>query len=226
MDKKLFAVIAGPRLGGKTTIAGTLPGKTLLLQAAILESGSRSAEALARKRGNQLKVDMFMDIVDLRAKLEKEAKSKDYDHIFIDGFSAINDMRWGSNDMQDMYKRDQWGAFGKHGQDMKSLLQWMKGYTYEPFGKNVFLTCALKGEGADVELECKGKVAVTEITKLGEAVLTVMQVPAEEGQKRVMITRSYNNWPGRIDGILDEDNPGWLAPDLSLVLNLLQGAAA
>jgi hypothetical protein len=41
-----------------------------------------------------------------------------------------------------------------------------------------------------------------------------------------MITRSYNNWPGRIDGILDEDNPGWLAPDLSLVLNLLQGAAA
>ena len=52
--KRLFCVVAGPRLGGKTTIAGTLPGKTLLLQAAVLESGSRSALKLARERGNKV----------------------------------------------------------------------------------------------------------------------------------------------------------------------------
>lgn len=225
MSKKLFGVVAGPRLGGKTTLAGTLPGKTILLQAAVLESGSRSAQALAARNKNELVVSSFTDLQHLRSEVEKAAKS-DCNHIYIDGFSAINDMRWSSNEIQAAYKKNQWEAYGKHGLDMKSLLEWIKMFTYEPSGKHVWLTSALKvkteGGSTDVELECKGRMAVTEITKLGEAVVTVMTVPSESGPKRVLLTKSYDNWPGRIDGVLDDENPTWIEPDLSKVLKLLE----
>ena len=61
-DKKLFAVVAARRLGGKTTLAGTLPGTTLMLQAAVLESGSNSAKQLAEQRGNKLVVASFTSL--------------------------------------------------------------------------------------------------------------------------------------------------------------------
>lgn len=224
MSKKLFAVVAGPRLGGKTTLAGTLPGKTCLLQAAVHESGSRSAQALARKRGNTLVVEEFTDLVDFWPKLQA-AYETDADHIYIDGFSAINDMRWGQDDIQRCHKNNAFQAYDLHGQDMVKLLRRIKEYSYG--NKNIFITCALRvdqtGNAApDVKLEAKGKMGVTEITKIGEAVLTVASFPSEEGPKRVLITRTVDNWPGRIDGVLDEDNSVTMAPDLAQVLALLE----
>lgn len=224
--KKLFAIVAGPRLAGKTTIAGTLPGKTVLLQAAVLESGSRSAAKLAAKRGNTLVTDgyVFTDLVDFWPKLQAAYES-DADHIYIDGYSAINDMRWGMDDMQRLATNDQWKAFGKHGQEMVNTLRKIKEYSYGD--KNVFVTCALKVEVAangvaDVKLECRGKMAVTEISKIGEAVLTIVKQPTEQGMKRVIVTNSDGTWPGRIDGVLDDDNPNVTGPDLSEVLALLK----
>ncbi len=222
--KPLFAVIAGPRLGGKTTISGTLPGKTHMLQAAVLESGSRSAQVLAKRRGNELIVEEFDDLVDLWPKLDKAFKS-DADHIFIDGYSAINDLRWGMDDVQRVHKNNAFQAYDVHGQDMVKLLRRIKEYSYGD--KNVFITCALKVEAkdnaVDVRLECKGKMAVTEITKIGEAVLTVALLPSEGGVlKRTLITKSVDSWPGRIDGILDDQNPTTMEPDLGLVLQLLK----
>lgn len=224
MSKRLFAVVAGPRLGGKTTIAGTLPGKTHLLQAAVLESGSRSAQALAKRNGNELVVETFTDLVDLWPKLDKASKSN-ADHIYIDGFSAINDLRWGSDDMQRLAAADQWKAFGKHGSEMVKILRAIKEYSYG--AQNVFITAALRQDTLKdgtptVELECKGKMGATEITKIGEAVLTVMLTPSEQGMKRVLITKTQDMWPGRIDGLLDEDNPATMPPDLSQVLALLE----
>jgi len=225
MSKRLFGVVAGPRLGGKTTIAGTLPGKTVLLQAAVLESGSRSAVALAKRLGNDLEVRSFTDLQHLRSEVEKVAASN-ADNIFIDGFSAINDMRWSSSEIQAAYKKNQWEGYNKHGQDMKALLEWIKMFTYEPNGKHIWMTAALKvkteGGTTDVELEAKGKMAVTEITKLGEAVVTVMLVPGETGMKRILLTKQYENWPGRIDGVLDDANPGVIEPNLGHVLQLLE----
>lgn len=222
--KKLFGVVAGPRLGGKTTLAGTLPGKTLLLQAAVLESGCRSAQALARKRGNVLVVELFDDLVDLRAKVSKYKDASDFDNIYIDGLSAITDMKFSEPDVQATARKNIWDAYLKLGKDVSDLVVLLKSLTYGPHAKNIFITCALKvktEQGAnDVELEAKGKMAVTAITKLGEAVITVVQLPTEEGTRRVMITKSFDNWPGRVDGVLDEDNEGFYEPDLGIVLNM------
>jgi hypothetical protein len=225
--KPIFCVVAGPRLGGKTTTAGTLPGKTALLQAAVLESGSRSAQVLAKKRGNHLDVQNFDDLQDLRAKIEKAANDKTVDHIYIDGYSAINDMRWDSPDIQREFMKNQFGAYSKHGDDMTKLVAWIKSFSDE---KNVFVTCALKvkqeaGKEPDVELEAKGRLAVTAITKMGEAVVTVMLAPTEHGMQRILITKTMGSWPGRIDGVLDEDNPGVIEPSLDQVLALAQGGA-
>ena len=227
--KKLFAVVAGERLAGKTTLAGTLPGRTLLMQCAIKESGSLSAQKLAKRNGYQLQVATFADLAELLAMLPVAAKSPDYDHLYIDGFSALNDLRWGMPDMQKLAKNDQWKAFGMHGEEMTQLLENLKRHTYlEHGGKNVWLTCALKvkteGTEKDVDLECKGKIAVSSITRLGEAVLIPMSVPAENGgTRRIILTKSYDKWPARIDGLLDDENPGYVEPSLANVMALIEG---
>lgn len=222
MNKALFCVVAGPRLGGKTTLAGTLPGKTLMLQAAVKESGSRSAQALARKLGNELEVKTFTDIVDLLSKLELGA-GQPYDHLYIDGFTAINDIRWAEQDIQNAYKKNAFDAYKLQGDQVTALLEKIKLFSYPPYNKNVWLTAAMKGEGNDVKMECKGQMAVTALTKLGEVVVTSLLVPSESGSRRVLITKDYEGWRGRIDGVLDCDNPAYLEPDLSLVLKLAQG---
>ena len=43
VKKGVFIIIKGTRLSGKSTIAGTLKGKSILAQAALLETGSNSA---------------------------------------------------------------------------------------------------------------------------------------------------------------------------------------
>ncbi len=229
-NKKLFCVVAGPRLGGKTTLCGTLPGRTLLLQAAVLESGSRSAQALAKRNGNQLTVDSFADLVDLRARIDKLFVSKDYDHIYVDGLSAITDLKFAEPNIQSMAAKNVWDAYLKLGKDVQDLVLMLKGLSYGPAAKNVFITCALKvkteGGSTDVELEAKGKMAVTAITKLGEAVITITEIPTEGGKKqRVMITKNFENWPGRVDGVLDDENEGFFAPDLNTILEMTGDAA-
>ena len=88
------------------------------------------------------------------------------------------------------------------------------------------MTCALiakqdkAGNVIDVALDTRGNMAVTSITKLGECVVTVMQRETEEGSERVLVTRTMDYWPGRIDGILYEQNPGLLPADLSELLKL------
>lgn len=227
MSKKLFCVVAGPRLGGKTTLAGTCPGRTLLLQAAVLESGSRSAQVLAKRRGNELVVETFADLLTLRNRIET-LRDEAYDNVYIDGLSAITDMKFSETAIQTIARKNIWDAYLKLGTDVSDLLLKLKELTYGDNAKNVFVTCALKvkseGNSQDVELESKGKMAVTSITKLGEAVVTITQLNTEHGPRRTMITRTFDNWPGRVDGVLDDDNEGFYEPDLGIVLEMTAAA--
>jgi hypothetical protein len=230
--KKLFAVVAGPRLAGKTTLAGTLPGKSLLLQAAVLESGSESAKALATLRGAELAVLTFTSVAELKEIIADLRTDTAFQNVYVDGVSALTEMKVTEPKIAAKMKTDNWAAFRELGDDMRSLLKELKELTYSEkakLPKNVFLTCALavkldkNGTIVDVSLEAKGNVTVTEITKLGEAVLTVMppvRTEQGEGQHR-LITKSQEWWPGRIDGLLADKNPGVIEPaDLSKVLEL------
>lgn len=230
--KKLFGVIAGQRLVGKTTLAGTLPGKTLLLQAAVLESGSQSAEMLAKKGGHDLSVMTFHSLAELVELVAELKQDSDFDNIYIDGLSAITEMKMKDPTTAALIKKSVWDGYRELGDFVTDVILHLKELTYPTStkkAKNVFVTCALiakqdkAGNVIDVALDVKGNVAVTSVTKLGECVATVYLRQTEEGQERVLLTKTFDYWPGRIDGILDEDNPGIIPADLSQLLKLKEG---
>jgi hypothetical protein len=229
MSKKLFGVVAGPRLSGKTTLAGTLPGKTLLLQAEVYESGAGSAVALAKKNGHDLDIVEFSNLQQLRAQISELAGDEVYDNIYVDGVSAITEMKSREADCVAATKKNEWAGYRILGEQVLDLVFELKNLTYPKNAskaKNVFATLAIKvkdtGGVTDLVFESVGNMAVTGLTKLGEAVLTLVQEPTEDGgYHRVLVTSTKDHWPGRIDGLLDEDNPGVIEPDLSKVLNLI-----
>jgi hypothetical protein len=231
--KKLFGIVAGARLAGKTTLVGTLPGKTLLLQATIHESGSESAVALAKKSGNQLDVVNFDSITDLETLIKELRNDKVYDNVVVDSLSAVTEMKYSEPAIKKMIKIDNWAAFREIGECTTAVILALKELTYPDrvtMPKNTFLTCALSikldkaGVVVDVSLDCKGNVATSNVTKYGEAVVIVAApLVGENGAKgkHRLLTKSVDVWPARIDGILDEDNPGIIEPaSLTAVLAL------
>jgi hypothetical protein len=229
--KRLFCVVAGPRLGGKTTLAGTLPGRTLLLQAAVLESGSESAKALAERNGHELDVVNFTTADELLAVLKELESDKSYDNVYVDGLSALTEMKLRDPKIAKVIKTNVWDGYRELGEAANEVILQLKALTYAEKAakpKATFLTCALKikqdksGNVVDVELETKGNMAVSAITKLGEAVVTVLPAQRTENGEipHRIITKTQDFWPGRIDGLLSDQNPGELAADLSKVLEL------
>ena len=230
--KHLFGIIAGARLSGKTTLVGTLPGRTLLLQAIIRESGSESATALAEKLGNKLHVMNFGNIDELMGVLRELRKDEYFDNIVVDSLSAITDMKYDDPKMKALIKVDNWAAFRQIGEAASDVIITLKELTYaekvtKP--KHAWLTCALSikqdkaGEIVDVSVDCKGNIAASAIIKFGEAVITVLPpVTTANGESSYrLLTKSQDVWPGRIDGILREDNPGIIEPaSLRTVLKL------
>lgn len=215
-------------MSGKSTIAGTLPGKTLLIEAAVIEAGSDSAAKLAKKLGNNLEVIGFTSLADLVSLLD-EARTLDYDNIFIDGVSAVTDMKLDEPEIQKLVKKDQWGAYREIGASVRNFLKMAKSITAEE-GKNVFITLAMNpkrdANGHLVELTpaVKGNVAVSEISKLCRFFGTLRIAYDEDGNKvRELVTLSDGVYLGRIDGLLEEDNPGVVPADLGVLLELVKG---
>lgn len=234
--KKLFAAVCAPRLVGKTTLAGTLPGRTLLLQVAVLESGCKSAIALAADLGNDLTVLSVGTLAEWEAIIEELSRDEEFDNVYVDGLTAINEVIFRDPKTQKLKNADSFKGYALIGETTDRILTDLKRLTYiegNARAKNVFVTVALKVENdggvTDVKLEVKGKVSVTSITKLSEAVLTVLPpVATEEGTTpHSLLTKSDGVWPGRVDGLLESQNPGVISPaNLTAFLNLLNGSIA
>jgi hypothetical protein len=229
-SKKLFGVIAGRRTSGKTTLAGTIPGNTLLLQAGVLESGSLSAEVLAKQNGHAMTVVNFHSIADLAGVLGELREDTTFDNIYIDSITAITELKYNEPEVQKTLKKDNWAAFREIGKSASDILLAAKSLTYNDHAKkakNVFITCALEiksdaiGNVTDVTLLSKGNKALSDLTKLGEAVVTVVQVDVDGEQRRKLLTKTANFFPGRIDSLLDDKNPGMIDADLSKLLSLI-----
>jgi len=230
VGKKLFAILAGQRLSGKSTLAGTLQGKTLMLQAAVLESGSDSAKALAKQNKNDLVIYAFETVAELKSIIAELNSDTVFDNVFIDSLSAVTDMKYAEPSTAVMIKRNVWDGFRCIGEDATEIIIKLKELTYPTKtkkAKNVFLVCALdmkldnSGNPAEVSLTTKGNMAVSSVTKYGEAVLTAVIVIGDKGAERKLLTKTQGLLPARIDGILDQQNPGIIAPDLNEVLKLI-----
>jgi len=223
-SKGKFFLVGGQRLDGKTTIAGTLKGKTLLVQADLLEAGAGSAEALAVKNGNQLDVISFSSIPELYD-IIKDPELQSYDNLYVDGVSAINELITMRDDFQKMSKKNIWDAFRLLGEEMTKLMLSLKNVAREyPINVGVTLAYKLKDSNGLLSLEpdVKGNVTISQIQKLVPIVLGVRKKFDEEGNmKRVLVTKSDELYPARIDSLLDENNSGEVAPDLGELLEKL-----
>ena len=228
----IFGIVAGLRLGGKSTLAGTLPGKTLLIQAALRETGSSSAEALATKLGNELVILEFSTLPEL-AEVLKEVEKSDFDNVYIDGISAITEIKY--NEPLVLAKAlgaNPWGAFDEVKKSMSTFIEASKALA-ERHNKNVFMTLALNpefdsaGNLVEVKPELKGKATLSVVKGYAPTVLVVRSRKTEKGETvRELVTKNEGPYSARIDTLLDEENPGVLPADLSKVIKLIRGEKA
>ena len=233
----LYGVVAGLRLDGKTTLAGTLPGKTILFQAQLLETASSSAEQLAKELGNELDTVEFHSVGDLRELLADKA-TLGYDNVYIDGLSAVSEMIYNGREIQALLKKNQWEAFREIGDELREFQLMCKQFTIDT-GKNLFMTLALKpkldpnGNIVSLDPVVKGQVALEAIKKYAPLVVAVAKETDENGElHRYIITKSDGVYPARIDSVLDHNNPGRFEADnfkdpdqagLAGLINFLKG---
>lgn len=229
----VFAVVAGLRLSGKSTIAGSLPGKTAYLQADLWETGSDSALKLAKKLGNDLTEDDIVSFESLSELVEimgDLATDKTYDNIYIDGMSAISEMVCRMPEVAKTMKKNNWDGFREVKEYMSNFLIECKKLA-EHRGKNVFVTLALTakhdtlGNVTDLVPDCKGNAYLSFFTAIGRTVVCTNSYITEEGEViRELITKNDGTYSARIDSLLDDENPGIIRPaSLASVINLIKG---
>lgn len=226
----VFGVVAGARVSGKSTIPGTLPGKTLMLQADLLETGSNSALKLAKKLGNDLVVLEFKSYGELVEVLQ-DPDITEFDNVYIDGLSAITDQLYTSESIQKTIKKNVWDGFRDLWQDTTNLLLLAKKLSVK---QNVFFTLAVKekfdrdGSLIAIEPVTKGNATIEEVKKLCPTIVFTVASSStdEEGHttiKRQLVTSYLGVYSARIDSLLDDENPGIIDADLSKVINLIKG---
>jgi len=227
----VFGVVAGTRLSGKSTVAGTLPGNTLLLQAKLIETGSRSAQKLADKLGNSLDIAEFSTLKDLYDVIEELGEDTHYKNIYIDGMSAITELKHDEPEMRKMMKKNVWDAYREIGTSAATILYAAKGLSEET-GKNVFFTLALKekydsmGNLVNLDPDIKGNMTLGSIKKICPVVVCLRATLDEDGNTvREVLTASEGPFSARVDELIDDENPGVLPADLGKVLNLLNGGS-
>lgn len=226
----IFGVVCATRMSGKTTLAGTLPGKTLLLQASLLETASKAAIRLAAKKGNEIEVQEWSSVSQLKAQSAPEAV-KGFDNVYVDGISAMTELLEIQPDIAKIMNKNVWDGYRMLGRQMTDALLHLKMLSMNT-DINVLCTMAMdatldpNGNIAALKPVAKGNVTLAQIQKICPIVLTIHTTEDEDGRTvRRLVTRSNGVYPGRIDDILEEDNGGLIEADLSLLLKYLEEGA-
>lgn len=226
----IFGVITGCRLSGKSTIAGTLPGKTAMLTAKLFETGSASAQVLAAQNGNALDVFEFSSAKDLIGMAQEAAAS--YDNIFIDGASGLTEVLYRLPEIQKLIEKNQWDGFAKLADYVEEVMLAIKSLAERQDGVNVFFTAALEpkydsvGNIIELSVESKGKSIIKNMRKLFPVVVALRPKYDSEGHQLdqpEMVTKTDGPYGARIDSLLSNNNPGILPADLTQLIALIKG---
>lgn len=221
-----FCAVTGCRLSGKSTLAGTLPGKTILIQPSDVEAGNLSPKQLAEANGNELTLVMFssideaMDILDDPDLLE-------YDNIYFDGISGTTEMLYDSPAFAIKSKANKWDGFAYIGKTIRNLIAKFKELA-ELHNKRVFITMALdvkldgNGEPAETKLVAKGNITRSEIEgKVPNVICTIEHLDDKGNTVRQLLTRSVGPFLCRLGDLLDDANPGVIDANLVDLLTLV-----
>jgi hypothetical protein len=151
----------------------------------------------------------------------------DYDNIFIDGISAVSAMKADEPAVEKLSKTNVWEAYKIIGDSMRDFIFLCKEISTS--GKNVISTLALtpeinaNGSLTGLKPVTKGKVVLQEISGKVPIFVTLRLADTDKGEtKREMVTLSDSIYPGRIDSLLDDNNPRVMDADLGKLLNLLK----
>lgn len=217
----LFCAITGKRLAGKSTLAGTLPGKTAMLTAALFETGSGSATALAKELGNELDVFTFNSIGELKEMITEASKS--YNNIYIDSATGVTELVYRSPKIVAALKKNTWDAFREIADIVEDLMLHTKALT-EQSELNIFYSISLIEKDGVLVPEAKGNAVVKNIRAIFPVVLALRPEFNEDGEslEPSLITKTTGEYGARIDDLLAANNPGILPADLSKVIDLLK----
>jgi hypothetical protein len=219
-----FCAIGGARMAGKSTIAGTLPGKTIIIQPRGMEAGNQSPVVLAEQLGNSLDMIEVESIAQLFEVVADE-ELLSYDNIYVDGISAITDMLFLSPEFAAKTKKNKWDGFDYIKQNVQRLIMQLK-HLADTGNKNVFLTYALEpkfdenGNVKEVVLVAKGNASRSMIEGQGSNVVLISEATDKGEIKRGIFTKNRGPYSARVGDILDEGNPGIIRADLSELLKL------
>lgn len=227
----IFAAILGVRLSGKSTVAGTLPGKSAMMTAKTFETGSASAEQLAKNLGAELDVYEFTSSKDLIAMCKEAALT--YNNIFIDGASGLTEILYRQPDIAKAVQKNAWDGYALLGDYVEDALLAIKDLTEVDGGVNIFVTASVDpkydqaGNILEYVIESKGKSIIKNIRKIFPVVVSLRAAFNENGHRLdepEMITKTEGVYSGRIDSLLAQDNPGILPADLTTLISLIKGA--
>lgn len=223
---KLIAVL-GERASGKSTIVGTLPGKTCMF---IMrgEAGGGAARALAKKHGNTVDiVDLptYQNLVELLNEKIPGGEYDSYDNLAFDSLTIISEEVYKSKEVSMVRNKNAFDGNDLYKLKVIDFVVKLKSFTNK---FNVLCTCAIKVERGENELPTDFDLTMiggkTKNAVIGafSNITCIYTMQAEDGSvKRRLITNNWNGLTCRLQDILDEDNPKKIDPDLSKVLELI-----
>jgi hypothetical protein len=228
----IFGAILGQRTAGKSTIAGTLPGRTCMLTAKTFETGAASAQALAAERGNQLDVFEFASAKELVA-MAKEAVAEGYDNLFIDGASGLTEIMYRTPEIAKKLNSNQWEAYALLADHVEDALLAIKELAEVDNGVNIFVTASVEakydqaGNVIEYAIESKGRSVIKNLRKLFGVVVHLRPAFDGDGNRLdapELVTKTDGPYMARIDSLLAHHNSGIMEADLTSLISLIKGA--
>lgn len=219
-SSRITALIYGPSGIGKTTLAKTLPGKTLIISA---ESGLLSLSGMdidyvdicEGKGSTQLKLEHLRDILK-----HLSSEKTEYENIFIDSLTEIAQIM--VQFQQTLYpdKKDSMNLWGAYNTQIRAFIKHVRDLS--PY--NIILTALEKVDKDEIGRrykipEMNGAVAA-QIAQFFDEVLYYTEIENEKEKKRVLITSSSSNF-------IAKDRSGKLnqyeIPDFGIIFNKIKG---
>lgn len=211
----ICCLIVGQSGAGKTTLAGTLKGKTLVISA---EAGLLSLQG---KGVDFIEVEGADDVAKWGhfKKCLNFAVNSDYDNIFIDSLSEVSDYILALSDKEFPESKNTMQKWGYYSATMKKFIRFIR-----DIQKNVFMTTLQKTDKDEVGKryyapDVSGKMS-EKMPAYFDLVLNMKILNQDDKQIRVLQTFSDS-------GIVCKDRSGKLdrfeKPDLSLILNKING---
>lgn len=209
--KRIHGVIYAPSKYGKTTLAGTLEGKTLIVSA---ESGLLS---LHNKEIDYVEVNSLKEI---REVISEISKGTDYENIFFDSLTEIGD--YYVEEAKQMFPDPakalpMWGHYNK---EFKKFIK----FTRDMSDYNVFYTCLMKTDkdniGRQTHLPDIAGSMASKLPQFFDEIMSIVLFEKDDKEKRLLLTTPTNGFIcGDRSGLLDKYEP----MNLQNIVNKIKG---